>query len=122
MFINRSLVSMVINYLTKQGVSYTKSYPKSTQLNYIINNSANNNSWMKLAEILIVLKSAPPVGGSGGTFVVSFIGGLVVAVSLDVSALLTDNPSLLAYRKWSGPCIFLSAKKLSESSLVLIHF
>ena len=77
---------------------------------------------MKLAEILIILKSAPPVGGSGDGFGVgSTIGGLGVVVSLDVSALFTDNPNLLAYRKWSGPCRFLSAKKLSESSSVLIH-
>ena len=76
---------------------------------------------MKIAEILIVLKSAPPVGS--GNFVVDVDSdGLGVAISLDVSALFTDIPSLLAYRKWSDPCRFLSAKKLSESFSVLIHF
>ena len=75
-----------------------QSYPKSTQLIYIINISANNNSWMKIAEILIVLKSAPPVGS--GNFVVDVDSdGLGVVISLDVSALFTDIPSLLAYRK-----------------------
>ena len=52
---------------------------------------------MKIAEILIVLKSAPSVGGSGGgPFVVSAGGGLIVAVSLDLSALFTDIPNSLA--------------------------
>ena len=54
---------------------------------------------MKIAEILIVLKSAPPVGGSGaGDVDVSGVG-LIVSVSLDISALFTDIPNSLAYRK-----------------------
>ena len=65
------------------------------QLNYIINNSANNNNWMKIAEILIVLKSAPAVVGVVGPCV----GGLIVAVSLDLRALITEIPNSLANRK-----------------------
>ena len=47
---------------------------------------------MKIAEILIVLKSAPAAGVVGS-------GGLIVAVSLDLSALITEIPNSLAYRK-----------------------
>ena len=50
---------------------------------------------MKIAEILIVLTSAPAVGGAG----VVGSGGLMVAVSLDLRALITDIPNSLANRK-----------------------
>ena len=48
---------------------------------------------MKIAEILIVLKSAPPVGAGVGATGGTFVGGPGVTYSPAFSGLITDIPN-----------------------------